>query len=259
MAERLTESDLPERRIVAFIDILGFRSHITSIFEGGNIELYATLQRALSLLKGHADAAPLGFALPSTARGTAFSDCIAMSDETTDSGATNLAWRVALLTAWLLQDGILCRGGVAIGRTLHTDRVILGEGLISAVDLESRAAVYPRILLTEEVAEFASTWPPLARMQRDFDGLPYLDPFFMLRQSPVPGQLPKSLWETPWDTEKFIRIGTHLRRLIAASRSSGSAKVGELAKQQWLLNKLHLAAREHLASDLDALLDSAST
>ena len=248
-------SELPSPRVVAFLDILGSKSLLSSIFKEQDLSRYATLRKALSLVSGHAASASFGLILPATARGTGFSDCLAISDEPTEIGSTNVAWRVALLSAWLLEDGILCRGGIAIGRTLHTETCIVGEGLVSAYELESSVAVYPRIVLSEEVAAFAAAWPPLARSRRDVDGLAFLDPFYMLKTAPNPADFPSSLQQpAQWDLPRFQRIAEHLNRLVAESRQAGPSRIGVLAKQQWLLSKLSVAAQEYLGSSLEELL-----
>lgn len=248
---------LPERRIVAYVDILGFRAHVSAIFNDKkpNVELYATLLRVLALVNGHAISASDPFIGRSTARGSAFSDCIAISDEPTEIGSTNVAWRVALLSAWLLNDGILCRGGIAIGRTLHDQTTILGEGLVRAYELESGIAIYPRIVLSEEVASMATCWQPLACIQRDTDGLAFLDPFYMLKKAPRLEDFPHSFSEpAKWDHARFQRVARHISRLIAESKQAGASRAGVLAKQQWLLNRLNVAASEYLGSSVEELL-----
>jgi hypothetical protein len=255
MNEPSADPSLPERRIVAFVDILGFRAHVSSIFndQKPNFPLYATLRQVLALASGHAISASDPFIGRPTARGSAFSDCIAISDEPNEIGSANVAWRVALLSAWLLCDGILCRGGIAIGRTLHDQTTILGEGLVRAVELEC-IATYPRVVLSEEVACLATCWPPLARIQRDADGLAFLDPFYMLKKAPRLEHLPHSLREpAEWDRARFQQVARHLSRLVDESKKT-SARAGVLAKQQWLLNRLNIAASEYLGLSVEELL-----
>jgi hypothetical protein len=257
MSEPFPDPSLPERRIVAFVDILGFRAHVSSIFndQKPNFALYATLRRVLSLVRGHAISASDSFVGRPTARGSAFSDCIAISDEPSEIGSTNVAWRVALLSAWLLGDGILCRGGIAIGRTLHDETTILGEGLVRAYELESRIAIYPRVVLSEEVASLATCWQPLARIHRDADGLAFLDPFYMLKKTPKREDFPHSPREpAEWDHARFQEVARHLSRLVAESKQAGASRADVLAKQQWLLNRLNIAASEYLGSSVEELL-----
>lgn len=257
MSEPFPDQSLPERRIVAYVDILGFRAHVSSIFndQKPNFALYVTLRRVLALISGHAISSSDPFIGRPTARGSAFSDCIAISDEPSEIGSTNVAWRVALLSAWLLSDGILCRGGIAIGRTLHDQTTILGEGLVQAVELESRIATYPRVVLSEEVARLATCWQPLARVQRDTDGLAFLDPFYMLKKAPRPEDFSHFLREpAEWDHARFQQVAWHLSRLVAESKQAGAPRADVLAKQQWLLNRLDIAAREYLGSSVEELL-----
>jgi len=49
-------------------------------------------------------------------------------------------------------DGILIRGGITIGKIIHTETgIVFGQGLIDAYQLESRAAKYPRIILSDKL------------------------------------------------------------------------------------------------------------
>jgi hypothetical protein len=118
--------ELPPDRVVAFVDILGFRELVKSIFgPPPNPSRFARVRRALGLVRGHANIAsePVFLSVP-TSRGTAFSDCLVISDEPTNTGVTNVAWRVALLASWLLREEILCpilrvesaTGAVTVGR-----------------------------------------------------------------------------------------------------------------------------------------------
>ena len=50
---------------------------------------------------------------------------------------------------------ILLRGGIAKGTLYHKDHILFGTGLTKAYTLESTAAIYPRIIFTEELRKNA--------------------------------------------------------------------------------------------------------
>jgi hypothetical protein len=54
----------------------------------------------------------------------------------------------------LLTDGILVRGGLAIGELYWDDHEIFGPALIDAYDLENKMAVHPRIVLDAVVSDY---------------------------------------------------------------------------------------------------------
>ena len=54
----------------------------------------------------------------------------------------------------LAVGGMLCRGGVTVGLVHHTSTHLFGPALVSAYHLESKAAVYPRILVDDSVIQY---------------------------------------------------------------------------------------------------------
>lgn len=66
--------------------------------------------------------------------------------------------------------GFLIRGGVTFGKLHHSGGVVFGSALVEAVRLESRIAIYPRIVACEQAAQFFDPYRSVLLM-RDFDGL----------------------------------------------------------------------------------------
>ena len=88
----------------------------------------------------------------------------------------------------LCAAGVLCRGGVTHGRIHHEHNFAIGEALIAAYNLESKVALYPRVLIGEEVIEilmseeipdgyFAVRNRIAHAITIDRDGLPYVNYF----------------------------------------------------------------------------------
>jgi hypothetical protein len=83
------------------------------------------------------------------------------------------------IAAKALHIGFLIRGGATIGKLYHAQGVIFGEALIEAYKIESRTAIYPRIVLSNKITSntvwFNSAINTVARIHRDKDGLYYFN------------------------------------------------------------------------------------
>lgn len=166
-----------EDRYVAFIDILGFRNRVSKAHE--QPELIGRLVTALNeMLAYH----PLqermsgtqGF--ENTFRVSTFSDNIVISGSYNAIGAALVFNLSAHLAMRLLHHGVYARGAVSKGKLIHTEKIVLGEGLIRSYELESRASIYPRIIVDEQVLQAAvTTQSVLFSIVKDFDGIHFID------------------------------------------------------------------------------------
>ncbi|RZJ92499.1 MAG: hypothetical protein EOO20_01570 [Chryseobacterium sp.] len=159
-----------EKRIVAFIDILGFKEIVKqSEFDVAKIEL---LHEVLDYLKGwevpkmwglklveiEEDAQKKGvenFDISGRTNTTSFSDSIVVSvkvDDNINEMASTLIVNLAYIGAIMMEKGILFRGGLTIGNIFHKENgTVFGQGLIEAYQLESKSAKYPRIILSDKL------------------------------------------------------------------------------------------------------------
>ncbi|WP_076423538.1 hypothetical protein [Aquipseudomonas alcaligenes] len=173
-------------RYVAFIDILGFREHVKSIDTHPE-----KLDHLLSILKEIATnytglsrnvSETQGF--EHMLRVTAFSDNVVISGRHDKAGLLFVLAVCSSLSVRLLQQGVLARGGITQGKLFHSEAVVIGDGLIKAYELESKTAIYPRVIIDpairtqaiELAAEnnFEQTYKPFTIVQ-DFDGLFFLN------------------------------------------------------------------------------------
>lgn len=140
-------------RIVAFIDILGFaKSHIEKTKKD---KLYA--KYLLDILKKIKQEKSEAEWLIEGGRDnnrekevTVFSDSIVIS-YSLDYG--NIYWILSDLIYFqkkMISEGIVVRGGVSIGELYHQDDIVFGPAMIDAYCLESKEAIYPRIIFTKE-------------------------------------------------------------------------------------------------------------
>lgn len=137
------------------------------------------VQKRLQLIEG-VPASPLNT--------SQFSDSLIVSAPYTDEGIVHAVHFSSLLASELFMNGIWCRGAIVSGTMHHKGNVAFGQALIDAVEMESQLAVYPRILISEGVADkFITTknahlpkWRKVgtsAYFRRDFDHLLHLDIF----------------------------------------------------------------------------------
>lgn len=166
------EAPAYEQRVVLFLDILGFKELIQANRE-------ADVWRALQATK---QAGERRFHGATHMRLTAFSDSVVVSDLVADGFGFIRVTQYASYLAWqLLSLGILTRGAVAHGNLHHDDGIVFGPALVKAYAMESKQAIYPRILVTTEVKSgylehhFATRPPALHDYARhffrtDFDG-----------------------------------------------------------------------------------------
>ena len=80
----------------------------------------------------------------------------------------------AHIQAHALLDGTLIRGAIAVGNFYIDDMMIYGEALVRAHELESKIAIYPRIVIDRKIVE--TSLKPATNMLsgrlsiQDFDG-----------------------------------------------------------------------------------------
>lgn len=145
-----------EKRICCFIDILGFRQHINeTIEESGedNIEKIESIKYILDLSKKMTDDS--GFSKSKVV--TYFSDSIVISYEYSEpSQLYHTLVDLLYLSFELANQGYLVRGGVTIGKLVHSQDFIFGPAMIRAYELESKNAIYPRIIVEKEVVKNGS-------------------------------------------------------------------------------------------------------
>ncbi|WP_454875679.1 hypothetical protein [Pseudomonas farris] len=221
-------------RIVAFVDILGFESLVQKL--ENDPALHEKLNYALRRIKHLKVSSLEGNTAQSDLEISVFSDSIAISAP--KANYHGVIWTAIHLQSDLLTLGILTRGGISCGKTVHEDDILYGEGMINAYKLESRAAIYPRILVDCSVLELLNDGYRSIFLRKDTDGLWHLDPFSI-------GFLPSgsdALVEDGWDPHE---VGLdELKRAIDKSRSD-LTNLGQVAKWNWLDEKRQCAVEEY--------------
>lgn len=144
-----------ENRLVCFIDILGWSTAIMeSVNDINKIQNLGftvdAFKKITEIMRQQKDFLPDDFSLEMTH----FSDCILFSTSADSFGKSRFLSTLSLLTTSLLYKGFLFRGGITSGLLYHRDSLVFGPALLKAYELESKCALYPRIILDYELAKY---------------------------------------------------------------------------------------------------------
>ena len=210
-------------RIVAFMDILGFRELVRRI--GEDDKLRKRLQHSLERIRFFKEASLRNETAQKNLEVSVFSDSIAISGPPDE--LHTVAWTALGLSANLLAMGVLVRGGIAKGRTFHADDMLYGEGLVRAYDLENKTAVYPRIVIDPQLLEGEHDGMKLQFLALDTDGHWYVDPFAM---GVLPGNS-EALVEDGWDPH-LVFLETFEKTI--ERQLSELTDAGQRAKWGWM-------------------------
>ncbi len=159
------------RCAVLFVDLLGVREMNMSQRAAGHL---VALHNAVGVM--HRDF----FGESSRYRSAFFSDTLVLAApivrETDDATEVRALVRHA---RWLQNDlvaeGFFVRGGLSLGSLHFSDQVVFGPALVEAYDLESRAAVHPRIVLSLAAAESQRGKAGSSMLLCDDDGQTFVD------------------------------------------------------------------------------------
>ena len=184
-----------QKRIVAFIDILGFKTKIDDglLSETAARKLHTALKRILQIKLDNED---LSSVLEMKSHGveiTTFSDSAVVSYPAADiDGLFFLLLDLVHLQLELASYDVLLRGGITIGDLYHDGSIVYGPAMNEAYLLESKKAVYPRVIadvpnindfIKEQVklgkADHYDVRDTLNLLKQDSDGKYFVD---MLRQ-----------------------------------------------------------------------------
>ncbi len=147
-----------EDRIVCFIDILGFKSIINKTIDKDNNDNEAEIKFINETLSLGLEILDLDekYKLAKSKVVTQFSDSFVISflvNERSEIFSTLIEIQHLIMN--FMVRGILVRGGIAYGKLIHTNQIVFGPGLVTAYETESRAALYPRVILDKTVIEIA--------------------------------------------------------------------------------------------------------
>jgi len=150
----MAEAEFKEK-IIAFIDVLGFKKLVEATEAGSGMAL-SDLVELLKNLGSPDERNKFAIHGPKLCpqskylqrdldfRLTQISDCAILSSEVSPAGVINLIERCWVSVISLLQSGIMCRGYITRGLILHTDTQLLGTGYQKACEKEKMVAAFKR-------------------------------------------------------------------------------------------------------------------
>lgn len=141
-----------ENRLVAFVDILGFSKLIAkSETDPGIVPLMINVLNLIKSNEGIKD--QFGVELDVRMEFTAFSDCFVLSSRVPEDFVNAALYQVALICSYLLGLGWFARGAIVEGRLFHKDNIVFGPGFLDAYCKERNEAIYPRIIVSNDLVE----------------------------------------------------------------------------------------------------------
>ena len=176
-------------RIVCFLDILGFTDHIDkTIAQNGedNLNNIDNIISAIESIRYLTDIDKLK--VDKSKRVTQFSDSVVISFlANEESGVFYSLLEIMWIQVNLVMYKLLCRGGIVRGKLIHTDKYLFGPAVVNAYILESKAALYPRVILDDSIIKTGTKAHAkhhhaqhekesiMSLLKRDTDGMYYID------------------------------------------------------------------------------------
>ncbi len=185
----MSKKNNPKLYYILYIDLLGTKNNLTKDRESEYIEKIRTIyyeinQRLKIIYKEVYKKIKIKFKI--------FSDNIVFAIEKVDneeelqkSFKQNIIIELAIYFQLLgLEKEILTRGAITIGPFTMDELMISGSGLVRAYELESKVAIFPRIILDSEIAmHFLISNFSAENISRDNDGIFYINIFQKMRDS----------------------------------------------------------------------------
>jgi hypothetical protein len=154
---------------VAFLDILGFKALVDKEIRSGSGEYLE------KLLRCHQKCAEI-FKPDPTLSIIQFSDSIVISRPYDASQFIPFVTSIAEYQRYLLDEQLLCRGGVAVNQHFTNGTFTFSAGLIDAYDVESKSARYPRVVIAPDVIDLIyPNGTPSIEIVKEDDGLYFID------------------------------------------------------------------------------------
>lgn len=244
--------------IVAYLDILGFTSKVLD--SHNNLDTLANIIQSLKIVNaipsgGKKISDHSGGKRTIQIRSRFFSDSLVFFLKEEPEDIAQLFFVIRYLQDQLWQKGICLRGSIVRGQMYWTnqdDNVTVGQGLIDAHQLESKIAIYPRIVVSEALYEYIEqeSIPPrpfgtaesthLANLiHRDSDGVRFLDLLHCgitrVEGERFDGSLGRgrfTIWYNPNAPSRHSEVLGCVDRIIHDHEESGDEKTKQ--KYAWL-------------------------
>ena len=145
------------QKVVAFLDIMGFKE----IVEKSQLDDYSRMNliKTLTDLQAQRFYGSIYLGKDNPKELISFSDSIVISYSVSKGTILDIIYDILWMQIELAQAGLLLRGGVTIGDVFHSGNVIVGPAMIKAFEMESKIAIYPRVIVDPILIEYAYNNP----------------------------------------------------------------------------------------------------
>lgn len=152
----------------------------------------------------------------------------------------------------LMDLGFVFRGAIVIGDIYHRGGKVVGKALIDAYFIESQVAIYPRIVLADEVVneiiKLENNWDsdahnkPIKNITEDFDGMYIIHPFYQFSYSLNPN--PIEVIKMDLERLQLLNLIKDRKRMVEHHLESFKNDIKVRVKIQWLAIKLNEFIKE---------------
>ena len=167
--------------LVASLDILGIKERMCG---ADSLQILNAIRDEYETIIRDTHANDKEFSSPTWHEFKVFSDNIVMARKVNnrkemEQQLHNIAGNILFLQTRLwCRHHLLLRGGIALGNFYIDDLIAFGPGLLEAYQLESKIAIYPRVILSPKLNEFANKWPAKTPLfSNDSDNYIFVDYF----------------------------------------------------------------------------------
>lgn len=138
---------IPRYSYVALIDVLAYRSRLENDKKTGQFKLKDDLEGALSVFD---------VIKPESFSVQAISDTIILTCHNHNDFIEFLSLLKKVFLAFLSR-GLFIRGGIAYSKHFHTGNLTYSHAIARAYELESKLAIYPRIVIDSNIIDMYSS------------------------------------------------------------------------------------------------------
>lgn len=209
------------RKYVAFIDILGYRKLLKKAEQ--NKTANKVIAKIEELLQENVTWKKFEHPIEYSVK--MFSDCACLSAPFNSWGLVCLFTHLMSMQSSLIKSNILIRGAIAYGNHHESENLIFSSGLVKAYELESKKAIFPRIIIDDRVIKKIGNSKKNSILRsfilQDYDNQLFLDYLW-------------SYWNQGDYSNEISDILKAQRRLIIKSRRMHHNKPKILQKFAWL-------------------------
>lgn len=242
-----------ETRFIAYLDVLGWKSLINK--SNGNDSIVQQLGISINAIQQQIKMNQF-LPRPNDLQITQFSDSVAISTSTKYPLSETLLGTIKFIINNFMNLGFLVRGGVTCGLLIHRDSMIYGPALIRAYELESKYAIWPRVLLDDSLVPGGSTGNTYVDKQNHFIGFDKLwkkdqddDKIYLDYLQPIitaPGiELDENLLKATLEPA---------RKIIKAGLEQFDKDSKEYSKYNWMISYFNCLIDEYPNAQLEKIV-----